>query len=87
MRPDDKIGFGLIYAGTGADYRQAQIAQGQVARPNEWVLEATWRAPLTTWLSLQPDLQYIINPAHAAMHRSALVWGLRMEITTTVGGS
>ncbi len=85
-RPDDKIGFGVTQASSGSPYLLAQRMQGQAARPNEWVLEATWRAPLNAWISLQPDLQYIINPARAE-HRSALVWGLRMELTTSLGGS
>ena len=87
LRPDDKVGVGLIYASASADYRQAQTAQNLVARPNEWVLEATWRAPLAAWISLQPDVQYVLNPAHADRHHSALVFGLRMEITTSFGGS
>lgn len=86
-RPDDKIGVGLLFASTGADYLHAQQTSGMVARPNEWVMEVTWRAPLTDWLSLQPDVQYILNPAHASAHRSALVFGLRMEITANFGGS
>ena len=29
---------------------------------NETVIEATYQAPITDWLTLQPDLQYVINP-------------------------
>lgn len=86
-RPDDKIGVGLLFASTGTDYLHAQQTSGMVARPNEWVMEVTWRAPLTDWLSLQPEVQYVLNPAHASAHRSALVLGLRMEITANFGGS
>lgn len=85
-RPQDKVGIGFVYGASGAPFRRAQVAQDLPARPNEWVVEATWRAPLTAWLALQPDLQWIHNPLYAPQHRSALVWGLRFELTAGLGG-
>ncbi len=57
------------------------IAQG------EPIVEATYRARLTPWLKVQPDLQYVINPGasiptaqNAAPLKNALVLGVRVTV-------
>ena len=79
-RPSDKIGLGFVYSRTGDGYRRHVQAQGTVVNSGELALEATYRAPITNWLTLQPDLQYIIQPANAPTSPNAVVVGLRMEI-------
>ena len=80
-RPTDKAGLGFVYSHTGAPYRRSQRAQDLPVRAGELTLEATYRAPLTSWLTLQPDIQYVIDPADAPTSRNVLVFGLRMEVT------
>jgi len=46
----------------------------------ETVIEATYARELTPWLSVQPDLQYVINPGVGPDTRNALVMGLRVSI-------
>lgn len=76
-RDDDAVGIGFSWADTSAAYaRAAEANAGQ-----EVVLEATYYWSLTDWLTIQPDLQYVINPG---LHReldNALVLGLRVTVS------
>jgi porin len=44
------------------------------------VIEATYRAPVSAWVTLQPDLQYIINPGGQRAASNALILGMRAEV-------
>lgn len=68
-RDDDTVGLGLTTARIGD---RARRFDGDVAffsgapyprRSSETVLELTYQATVTQWLTLQPDFQYIFNPA------------------------
>lgn len=58
-------------------------------RSSEMVLEITYQAPITPWLTLQPDFQYVVHPGgnvpqpddptHAV--RNAAIFGLRTSVT------
>jgi len=67
-RPDDTFGLAFSYLGispAARDFSRDLVSFGRAAAPyasNETVLEATYLATLTNWLTLQPDLQYVINP-------------------------
>jgi porin len=67
-RPDDTFGLAFSYLGVSPaarDYSRELVSFGRAMSPyasNETVLEATYLATLTNWLTLQPDLQYVINP-------------------------
>ncbi|MCI4591810.1 carbohydrate porin [Sphingobium sp. BYY-5] len=74
-RPEDEIGFAMIGAFTSPEYRRANDA-GR----SEIVAEATYRAPLTPWLTIQPDLQYVRNPSADPSIDDAWVIGLRVEM-------
>lgn len=47
---------------------------------HELVVEAVYNAVLTPWLSVQPDLQYVVNPGGDAQLDDAVVVGLRVKI-------
>lgn len=67
-RSDDVFGLAVAYLGispAARGYSNDLVAFGRAAAPyasNETVIEATYEAPVTDWLTLQPDLQYVINP-------------------------
>jgi len=67
-RKSDVLGFAVSYLGISPAARQYSndlISFGRATAgyaTNETVLEATYQAPITDWLILQPDLQYVINP-------------------------
>lgn len=79
-RPEDQIGIAFGLAGFGAPYRRAMAAAGAPSTSSELNIEVSYRAVLTSWLSIQPDLQYIVNPGGDRSLRDALVVGLRTQI-------
>jgi porin len=92
-RPDDITGLALCYLGispAAQGYGRDLVAFGRAAGPfsgDETAVEATYQAPLTDWLKLQPDAQLVLNPnagmpdaAGRAPHSPALVIGLRVTI-------
>ena len=79
-RPEDQIGVAFSQARFGAPYRAAMAAAGTPSTRSELNIEGSYRFVLTPWLSIQPDVQYIINPGGDPGLRDALVFGLRTQI-------
>ena len=75
-RDEDQVGLSVATAINGDKYKQLTGAEDQ-----EIAIELTYRAPITPWLTVQPDLQYIINPGTDPALDNALVAGVRVEIT------
>jgi porin len=67
-RPNDIFGFAVSYLGISPAARALSrdlvtFGYGVASyASNETVLELTYQAPITNWLTLQPDIQYVINP-------------------------
>lgn len=80
-RDEDEAGIALAAAFTSDSYRAATGAGS-----SEVAIEATYRAPLTPWLSLQPSVHYIRNPSADPDIADALVLGLRAEATFSLAG-
>jgi porin len=92
-RPNDALGLAVSYLGissTARAFSSDLVASGRATSTyagNETVIEATYQAPVTNWLTLQPDVQYVINP-NAGIPNSfgktpeanALVIGMRATI-------
>lgn len=73
-RSQDEFGIGVAYARFTDD-------SSLFASPSETAIEAFYVAQLTPWLSLQPDLQYVIDPGgNAVATRNAFVGILRVTI-------
>ncbi|MEM9590485.1 MAG: carbohydrate porin, partial [Pseudomonadota bacterium] len=95
-RPDDVLAFGVGYSDVSGDLSAMDRATRRETGINvpiqsgETSLELTYIAQITPWWSLQPDLQYIINPGGnvadpdgdptKAVEDSFLI-GLRTDIT------
>lgn len=73
-RPDDQLGFAVGSARTGDEARRSG---GSTA--HETTLELTYSLPVTDWLRLQPDIQYIRHPGADPALGSALVVGIRFQ--------
>lgn len=71
-RDDDTLGLGVTWAGLSA--------QAGLPHDSEVVYEAFYRIRLKAWLSIQPDLQYVVNPDGGAAAADALVGTLRVMI-------
>jgi porin len=93
QRPDDTFGLAVTYLGispAARRYSSDLVAFGSATSSyasNETVLEATYQAPITNWLTLQPDLQYVINPNAGIPNNfgnlplaNAFVLGMRVTI-------
>jgi porin len=68
-RKDDTVGIGLTYAKIAPRAQELDrdtaffTGTAYPIRTAETVLEVTYQAPVTPWLTLQPDFQYIFSPA------------------------
>ena len=77
---DDQLGFAMARARNADAYRTVQGRGGLATDSAETNFELTWRFALKEWLSVQPDLQYILNPDTNPTLRNALAVGVRFEI-------
>ena len=91
---DLHVGTGLVASGyvpgreadhiglmaTWVRFGDAARAEGSIVDAYELALELFYQLRLTPWLSLQPDLQYIVHPGGTGQS-DALVGTLRLELT------
>jgi hypothetical protein len=70
-RDNDTAAFGLAYG------KFSKYLGGQ---DYEMVLEWTYEVAIAPWLTLQPDLQYIIKPSGMSQIANALVGGMQIAI-------
>ncbi len=80
-RPDDSLALGWIRSRLAPKWRAAQQAGGTDTATAEEAFEITWRAAITPWLALQPNLQHVRRPGGAANARNATLIGARIELT------
>jgi porin len=76
-RPQDKIGFGVIWSDNGTAYSQANYMGNERTLGGETTFELDYQYNPTPWLSIQPDAQYIIDPGGDYQRDDILVLGLR----------
>jgi porin len=77
---DEALGVAFTTAQTGRPHRRARAALGAPVDKHETAVELTYRAQVTPWLAVQPDVQYVINPGADPALKNALVVGLRFEM-------
>lgn len=76
----DRVGLGVSHTRFGNEFVNAQTAAGSPIVDDETILELTYDAQLTPWLSLQPDLQCVIDPLDREAS-DAVVGAMRGRIT------
>jgi porin len=79
-RPEDRAGIAFARAHWGNPYRRSLAIKDIRSPTTELSVEATYRAVVNKWLTLQPDVQYIVNPGGDENDRDALSFGLRTQI-------
>ena len=79
-RDNDTAGIGFGYAQLSNGARSLLQSQGGAPIGAEMVVELTYQARITNWFTVQPDLQFIINPSAAPGLNNALVLGARASI-------
>jgi len=77
---DEALGVAFTTAQTSRPHRRARAALGAPVDKHETAVELTYRAQVTPWLAVQPDVQYVINPGADPALKNALVVGLRFEM-------
>jgi porin len=92
-RDNDTAGVAIGYARIGNNARgldrDIEVYSNPLVpvRNQEIVLELTYQAQITPWMTLQPDIQYVINPdgrvlnPNSSIRANALVLGLRSALT------
>ncbi len=78
-RDRDVLGVAFSFVDFANDYVRSQRAAGQRVSRDETVLELTYRAQLSGWLTLQPDLQLVLDPHFS--RSDAVVLGFNAVIT------
>jgi porin len=58
-----------------------QAASGSSAKAYETNLELTYRAPINRWLTIQPDIQYWINPGLDPTLKDDLLFLVHFEVS------
>ena len=83
------LGGGLSYqglfSGRDNDIASAGVISGTFSRyiprtTTETVIEMNYQIPLTGWLSITPDIQYVIRPSGSSAIKNALVLGTQVAI-------
>jgi porin len=79
-RSKDQAGISFAMASLGSRFRRAEAESGAALDRHELIAELAYQAVVTPWLSLQPDLQYVINPGGSRAVSDAVVLGLRVKV-------
>jgi porin len=79
-RDQDKVGFGFIYSENGSAFSEAYQAIHGHGLGGETTVELDYQYNPAPWFSLQPDLQFIIDPGGDAYRSLITVLGLRTII-------
>ena len=79
-RDDDLLGFGFAAEHNSAKFRHAETSAGNSSPSAEIAYELSYRAQVTPWLAIQPDIQHVVNHGAPAV-KSAWIAGVRFEIS------
>jgi porin len=80
-RADDELGLAVATNFTSDDFKEVRSLENLQTDNDETSIELTYRAPVTDWLTIQPDIQYVINPGTEPTLDNALVISLRFELS------
>ena len=78
--PDDEFGVAFAWAETSDYVRDLAESSGRALDGREIAIELTYRFPVSEWLTLQPNVQYVINPSLDPTLDDALAIGVRFEL-------
>jgi porin len=79
-RPDDELGLATAMARNGSHYLEGQQQAGLPVNAAETVIELSYSAQVRSWLTMQPDLQYVIHPNTDPRLRDAVVAQLQIQV-------
>ncbi len=73
---EDVLSFGVAHARNSNEFKDLNTENTN----SETAIELTYRAVIKPWLSIQPDLQFIINPGTSSDIDNAVLLGIRTEV-------
>jgi len=79
-RPDDQLGFGVSLARFSNGFKEKQQQDQILIEDTEVLLELTYRFEAGSGIYLQPDFQYLFNPAQVKGATNAISIGLRFAV-------
>ena len=79
-RPSDVAGIAVAFSSISNDFSNSQALQGNSRSTSETVIEATYKVDIAPWWSIQPDLQFIVNPSGVQGSNNAFVIGVRTTL-------
>lgn len=82
-RADDDLALGVSRQANGINFRRAAESTGATVLKNEDAYELTYNAVVTSYLSVQPDFQYVVHPGGDPALANAFVASVR--ITASFG--
>jgi porin len=80
-RDEDQFGVAVAIAMNGTKFKDTIELSGGSVDNSETNIEVTYNAGVLPWLSMQADLQYIINPGTNPNLDDALALGLRFSLS------
>lgn len=78
-RASDQVGIAIAIAKNGSHFLEASSAAGQRPSASEKTLELTYVYQATSWLAVQPDLQYVWHPGSVPGLSNALAFQVEFE--------
>lgn len=83
LSPDweDELGLAISHVRNGKAYRRLHALTGKATDSHETIIELSWRLSANDWLSLQPNVQYVVNPNTDPRLSNAFVMGLRFGMS------
>ena len=79
-RDEDQLGLAVATAVNGTVFKQAQSNAGAPVDGTEIAIEMTYAAQISPVFTVQPDIQYIINPGTDPSLNNALAVGVRLGV-------
>ncbi len=76
----DKIGLAVSFSKVSEKYHADFFKQNYLPYKFETILELTYRYDVTDYFTIQPDVQYIINPGIFDGNKDALVFSFRADM-------
>lgn len=79
-RDQDRAIFGVAYGNYSSDLGYQQASKGLPKENYEMVFEWSYQIQLNSWLTVQPDVQYIVNPGATNTIQNAWVLGAVVNV-------
>lgn len=75
---DDNFGLAFSSGFNGSEFQEIQNNSNEMA---ETVIEFTYSLPMASWILLQPDIQYVINPSTRPELDNSLAFALLAQLS------